>query len=259
MVVFSLPSTISIRKKRIEGKGTIHILGNGPSLKNDYSAFLSSLSVSDSVMVVNLFAITALYEELKPQYYIVADPSFFAGEKNETVSALISKTEWDLQLFVPYAARKSPLICSIKENKFIHVNYLLNSPIVDGCACMNHFLYKHDMANPPYRNVLIAAIFYCIKMSFSRIIIWGADHSWHEDFIVGTDNIVYIDDKHFYGENKKFAHLNRYGNHIKMHEEFISIARALKVYHSLERFSQVYHCKIVNRSSKTFIDAFSRE
>lgn len=259
VVVFSLPSTLVIRKNRIQGKGTIHILGTGPSLKKDYSAFLSGLSESDSLMVVNLFAITDLYEELKPQYYIIADPSFFTAEKNETVSALVSKTEWNVELFIPYTARKSPLICTIKKNKFIHVNYLLNSPVFEGYDSINQFLYKHDMANPPYRNVLIAATFYCIKMRFSKIVIWGADHSWHEDLVLGNDNIVYIVDKHFYGENRKFAHLNKYGNHIKVHEEFFTIARALKVYHSLERFSRLYNCKIVNKSSKTWIDAFSRE
>lgn len=268
VVLLSLPTIIVAKKTRIVGSGCIHVLGNGPSLKNDYPELLSTLSESDSIMVVNTFGTTDLFDKLKPQFYIIVDPAFFKEKteqriielRNKTFDALISKTKWDLQLFVPYTVRKSPLLLKLEENKHIHVNYFLNIPAVDGSECVHSFLFKNGLANPPYRNVLIAAIYHCIKLKFSKIVVWGADHSWHEDFILGNDNTVYTVDKHFYSEEVKgFAHLNQYGKPIKVHEEFYSIAQALKVYHTLERFSRLYHCKIINKSSKTWIDAFSRE
>jgi hypothetical protein len=268
VVTLSLPTIITAKRSIIKGKGCINILGNGPSLKTDYPVLLSSLTEADSILVVNSFATTDLFEVLKPQYYFIVDPSFFmdknvqivADIKNATADALISKTKWKLHLFFPYKGRNSKFLQKLKENKLIEIEYFLNVPIYDGSEKVNHFLFKHNLANPPYRNVLIAAIFYSIKMNFSKIVIWGADHSWHEQIVLGKDNRVYTKDSHFYGEAEKgFVHCDIYGNPTKVHEELYNASRALMLYHNLEAFSHLYNCKIVNKSSKTWIDAFSRE
>lgn len=268
VVILHLPGLFRVRKMGIRINGRIHVLGNGPSLKDDYPALLSDLSESDSIMVVNSFACTDYFEKLKPQYYILVDPAFFIETTDERIKglqksisdALILKTQWPLHLLLSHAARKSPFVKRLMENKNIVLDFIRVVPVYDGSESLNRLFYKYDLATPPFRNVLIAAIFFCIKMSPKEIVIWGADHSWHEDLVLGRDNVLYVKDKHFYeGNPKMMAHRNKFGEPIKVHEMFTILARALKIYHVLEAFSHLYNCRIVNKSSITWIDAFVRE
>jgi hypothetical protein len=109
-------------------------------------------------------------------------------------------------------------------------------------------------------NVLISSIFMGIKMKFSKIYLWGADHSWLEDFILGKDNHMYTYDRHFFNTDEKcFVHCKSDGTPVKVYEEFFTLSNTFKIYHSLESFSKKMGIKIINLSSKTWIDAFERK
>jgi hypothetical protein len=91
---------------------SIQVLGNGPSLKDDIPKILAKRE-NAAVMVVNTFASTDLFEQLKPEYYVLVDPAFFSPSKRERIKkvqettsyALIEKTKWEMNLFVPYSAK----------------------------------------------------------------------------------------------------------------------------------------------------------
>jgi hypothetical protein len=245
----------------------IQILGNGPSLKNDISEIISKRKES-AMMVVNSFAINDLYETLKPDYYIIVDPSFFRKSSLEriknlqinTINALSRKTNWELYLFLPISAKKSIFYKTLKsENYLIKFVFFKNIPVINGDQKLKDFLFKYKLANPLYMNVLIAAIFQSIKMDFSKIYLWGADHSWHEDFILGKDNYLYTLDRHFFNVDEKcFVHCKSDGTPVKVYEEFFTLSNTFKIYHSIESFSKKMGIKIINLSSKTWIDAFER-
>lgn len=249
---------------------SIQILGNGPSLKDDIPKVLE-MRENSAVMVVNSFAATELYEQLKPEYYVIVDPAFFSPPKKEriqkiqetTSNALIEKTKWEMNLFVPYSSKKSVFIEIIKkENKLIKIIFFKNIPVIGGSNKLNSSFFKYSLANPLFQNVLIAGLFTSLKMQFKTIILWGADHSWHENFVLGKNNHVYTPDKHFYesGETStSVIHCKSDGTPLKVHEEFFILSRAFKIYHSLQFFANKKQIKIVNHSSKTWIDAFIRE
>ena len=66
IVFINLPRNIfkRVNFKALKNGQCIHILGNGPSLKDDISTILNELSESDSVMVVNTFAIAVYMKRL---------------------------------------------------------------------------------------------------------------------------------------------------------------------------------------------------
>lgn len=245
----------------------VHILGNGPSLKLDYDKIKLVINEGTSLMAVNSFACTELYEEFKPDLYIIVDPAFFRASDNSRIinlqnnisNALKNKTKWPLTLFLPETAHKSKFTKIIRGNRNIEIKFILNIPTIGGFQKVNNFLFKFNLANPIYQNVLIAAIFTCIKLLYTNIYIWGADHSWHENYSIGKDNFIHTPDVHFYNENKtNFVLLNQNGKPITVHQEFESLSRTFKVYHSLESFSKINKCKITNMSSYSWIDAFVR-
>jgi hypothetical protein len=247
----------------------IQILGTGPSLNEDISQIVAKRK-NTSLMAVNSFAGNDLFLKLKPDYYIIVDPMAFLPSTDErikkfqesTIKALIDNTKWEMNFLVPFSAKKSYFMNKIQgRNSFITISYIKNIPIIGGSQRINNFLFTNNMANPSYQNVLIAAIFTSLKMNFNKIIIWGADHSWHENYELSKANYIHRMDKHFSDEHDKGNLIilkKTNGSPVKVHEEFLNISNVLKVYHSLESFSRKLDCKIINLSSKTWIDAFVR-
>jgi hypothetical protein len=111
-------------------------------------------------------------------------------------------------------------------------------------------------------NVLINAIFLAINMGYKEIFLVGADHSWHEDIFVGTDNQVFRKGVYFYSddnpsfipafkgpeENKKF----------KMHELFRLISLVFEGHQEMAEYAKFSGAKVYNVSKKSYIDAYER-
>ena len=82
------------------------VLGNGPSL-NDTVADHSDFLASRRLLAVNFAANTPLFRQLKPDYYVLADPHFFNPQGNPAVAALwdaIASADWRMTLMVPVKA-----------------------------------------------------------------------------------------------------------------------------------------------------------
>ena len=245
----------------------IQILGNGPSLNEDISQIVAKRK-NTSLMAVNGFASTDLFVKLKPDYYTIVDPMVFSPSADErlkkfqesTIKALIDNTKWEMNFFVPFSAKKSYFINKLEDrNSFIRISYIKNIPIIGGLQRINSFLFASNMANPSYQNVLIAAISTSLKMHFNKIILWGADHSWYENYVLGKDNYIYRNDKHFNNKSTLIKLSKSDGSPTKLHEEFFNMSQVMKTYEILETVSIIKKCKIVNLSSKTFIGAFDRQ
>ena len=221
-------------------------------------------------MAVNGFAATDLFHKLKPDYYIIVDPMVFLPSADErlkkfqesTINALIDNTKWEMKILVPFSAKRSYFINKLEgNNSHIKIIYLKNIQVIGGSQRLNNFFFSHNLANPFYMTVLINAIFSGLKMGFNKIIVWGADHSWHENYELGKNNYIHRMDKHFSDKNEAgnlIVLKKQDGSPVKVHEEFLNISNVLKVYHSLESFSRKLNCRIINLSSKTWIDAFVR-
>jgi len=261
--------TIFQRNRFPKGEEYIQIIGNGPSLNDDLPKIFET-SKSCETLVVNTFANSDLFDELKPRYYVIVDPYFFFPENRQrhieiqkkTIESLIAKTSWELNLLIPANAVNSVIVKQLKlRNTNIKVIPIKNIPTIGGFKFLNQFFFKLNLANPFFANVLVAAIFFCIKMNFKNILIWGADHSWHHDFYLGKDNILYTPERHFFDKDKKIGipYTNEAGVPMRFDEVLLMLARGFREYHMIRKYADSLKVNIANLSSNTWVDAFNRE
>lgn len=258
-------SKFSIRMPKAHNESCI-ILGNGPSLKtslkNNPSAF-----TTHPLVCVNSFSTTEEYLLLKPQYYVILDFAFWLNDDKvilDTIEALKTKTTWPLHLFVPRLASKSKRFKTLcDENKNIHLTYF-NYSVFNGFPSIAHFFYRKNLAMPQSQNVLVAAIFLSINIGFKKMILVGADHTWHQTLHVNDNNILCFKDAHFYENEEKANYIPfKKGAHLtetfRMHEIMTTLGKTFYGYEVLKKYADNCGVDIYNASEVSFIDAFERK
>ncbi len=244
------------------------ILANGPSLKADlenYPAFF----IGKQLLCVNQFVLSNEYDRLKPQYYILLDIGYFAektiprvAEVRELIKKeLISKTTWPITLFCPAEGRGSLFHRELVSSGIPITFAFMNRTVVDGVRSIRHWLYRRQMGMPPPQNVLIGALMAGLACDFSRIVILGADHSWHQGLEIGEDGKLVSAENHFY-DKKPWKVAIQHPETLQratIHDYFFNLYRTFRSYHLIEEFAKSRNVKIINASSVTFIDAFDRK
>lgn len=245
------------------------IFGNGPSLK-DVIDEVPRIRQGRDLFCVNYLALSELYSRLKPSHYVLVDPFLWIDDipapDHETREKLFARfaesTNWPMVLLVPREIKRG---CNWARRAFFANNnilpYYFNRVPIDGYQWFRHFCYRHNIGMPPPHNVLIAAIFQAINIGYKKIYLFGSDHSWHEQIIVGPDNILYTKQEHFYDSKIVLVPIDKTekGQFFKIHEAFHGWSSVFWCYHLLEHYSTSVGVKIYNSSSKSYIDAFERK
>jgi len=251
--------------------GECVLLGNGPSLTQslkDHPEFINNRML----FCVNFFAVSQLYEQLKPSFYIIAAPEIgMKGVRTSIIEkyadlflTISQKTEWPVWLYLPFSVRKSDffkntIIKQLSRNPNIKVCFFNNTP-VEGYWCFCSFLFRLNLGMPRPHNVLIPSIFLAINLSFSKIYLLGADHSWLKEIYVDENNDVMIRQKHFYDhDNPEPKPMRKKGqDNRKLHEVLIKFVYAFEGYFILEKYARSRNVKIINATPGSYIDAFER-
>lgn len=235
----------------------IIVMGNGPSLSQTIEQYSDLLRSTDS-MAVNFAANAEEFTQLKPKYYILADPHFFTNREDVNVARLydnLSKVDWPMTLLLPTATRhNTPAI----DNSNITIQYY-NAVGAEGFRWLTDIAYKSKRAMPRPRNVLIPAIMTSIQMGYKEIYVVGADHSWTKTLSVDNDNNVVSIQPHFYKEDTREIQRIRkeYLNH-PLHSVLQSMVLAFRAYHLIDDYARRHSISIVNATPESFIDAFTR-
>ncbi len=241
------------------------VLGNGPSLKQSLEKHIDFFK-KHSLICVNSFSITEEYVILKPSHYVILDSGFWKSEAEtiiESLNAIKTKTSWEINLFVPQMAAKSGRFEQLcKENKNIKLHYF-NYTVFKGFENIAHYFYSKNLAMPQAQNVLVASLFLGINMGFQKIILVGADHTWHQTLHLNDKNEVCVKHTHFYEQEEKLNYVPFYkGAHSKeifrMDELFFTWAKVFWGYLMLNDYAKKQKVKILNASEISFIDAFER-
>lgn len=247
-------------------RGRAFVLGNGPSLANERPFLLKEFRGQD-FFCVNYFANSDLYTDLRPKYYILADPGFWKPDvsgkllesRNLLINNIKSRTNWPLTIFVPFEAED--VFCSaFRSQSEIQISFFNNVPLY-GRIRVVHELYRFGLGCPQVQNVLIAALFMAIQEGYKEIILLGADHSWHETLVLDRLNKVCLKDKHFYNQEARLVPFSigcGESRTFTMSEAFYAIGRMFEGYRKLESYSKHVGAKILNASSITYVDAFER-
>ena len=254
-VLQSRPATAG--REKPEGERLI-IMANGPSLATTIAEH-RDLLLSAPTLAVNFAAMTPEFRELRPRYYVLADPYFFADNSTDAnlakLRAGLKAVDWPMTLLVPVrfaaAARRLYPCCAMRT---------FNAVGMEGFAPLVHFLYRKGAGMPRPRNVLIPSIMLGMAMGYREIIITGADHSWMQTLSVTDDNEVVSIQPHFYkdGEDEKARVRHDYRNY-RLHQIVESFAVAFKSYHDIAAYAARRGVKIINATPGSFIDAFERK
>lgn len=251
--------------KKTDGD-TVLILGNGPSLSVNLSRDMSILE-KNPVLCVNGFALSEAYELLKPVYYVLADDAFWADELPErtqnfvdsTLDTIINKTRWSMTLFLPIKGVR--VLRKRKSELFTHPFIIVqeyNSSVLRGFKCIVHVLLQSNMGLLSRQNVLVPSLLLAVNMGYKRIILLGADHSWHRNLFVANDNRLYLKDEHFYKDENNLVPVMLGNRPSRIYEQFDSMAKTLRLYWEVADYMQRKKSVIINASETSFIDAFPR-
>lgn len=234
------------------------VLGNGPSL-NDTVADHSDFLASRRLLAVNFAANTPLFRQLKPDYYVLADPHFFNPQGNPAVTALwdaIASADWRMTLMVPVKAAVPDRVAS---NVNVSVERYNLTP-VEGCRWLNHALFRAGLGMPRPRNVLIPSLMLAIAAGFKTVYVAGADHSWMKTISVDDDNHVVSIQPHFYKDSdNEHARVRKDYMNYPLHQIVYSFYVAFRSYHTLQAYAKSRGVSIYNITPGSFIDAFPRK
>lgn len=244
------------RKERLR---PLLIMGNGPSLSDtiaSHGGYITSGKVDS--MAVNFAANTPEFASLKPKYYILADPHFFANTDDANVNRLlrnISAIDWPMTLFLPFSARKD---CPLNTTQYLSIEYY-NAIGIEGFGALQWLAFDRRRGMPRPRNVLIPAIMTGIGMGYREIYITGADHTWTATLNVDDENHVISQQPHYYKEDDKEEKRIR-TEYLKypLHSILYSFYLAFKAYHIIEEYARRRGIKIYNATPGSMIDAFER-
>lgn len=242
------------------------VLANGPSLKTSLEKH-PELFKQYPLICVNTFAVTAEFESLKPQYYVMLDP-FLWDIKNEsnlkTFKNLEEKTTWKLHLLIPQHAINNSIFQDLKKKNSNIVLTPFNYTVFKGFPSIAHWFYNKNLAMPQSLNVTITALFLGVNLGYKEIYLVGADHTWHENLHMSDENILHTKVTHFYENDSEIKLVPYYISGIaengtrKAHEFFDIWSRTFYGYQLINDYAVNHNCTILNASEVSFIDAFKR-
>ncbi|MBO7484710.1 MAG: hypothetical protein J6T84_01445 [Spirochaetaceae bacterium] len=248
------------------------VMGNGPSLTKSIEKYNKEIIKYDCI-VVNYFCESEYYKELKPKYYLLADPVFFGKletyvdwQRNKImgfIKSLILTTTWDINLIVPNFAIGSRFIEEIKKNSFIHLYYYIPYDLVQYNDNNKFLLWDKNLIAPPSHNCLNTCVWMGIFFRYRETYIIGADSNWLERIHINQEtNELYITDSYFYGSkiNKEYKNSSEtIPSSLTLAEELLNESIAFNNYSELNNYADYAGVKVYNASEYSLIDTFERK
>jgi hypothetical protein len=242
----------------------IAIFASGPSLIRDINK--NDLN-NHEIMSVNKFCNNALFTEYKPKYHVLVDPGFFnmdlsqdnlEQEKEQMIYNLNERTDWSLQLFIPKYYKNSTFIKRI-TNPNVKIICFNNIPLIGGSKRLKIKLFKMQLGNPIFQNVLICGIFISVQLGCKKIKLLGADHNWIREIVIDDHNRVLLNDKHISEkDNNSISLKNNLGEDLKFAEYIKRFYITLNEYYIINDYAFKQNCEIINTTKNSYIDAFKR-
>jgi hypothetical protein len=244
-----------------KNKEELLILANGPSLT--YTVENSKAFVTTkTLLVVNFFAISPIFDKVCPELYLIADPLFWIVPEKCVLlfKTLADKVTWSMSFFIPaHACKNKEWQPMISGNPNIHV-YTYNTTPIEGFQRFCNFVFRKGWGVPRPHNVLIPSIAIALRLPFRKIYLAGADHSWLSEITVTDNNVVLMNQKHFYDQNKSQPAIVLQENlksaplYIILYHMYI----AFKSYFVLESYARRLGKEIINITPMSYIDAFKK-
>ena len=167
-----------------------------------------------------------------------------------------------MSLFMPYGRRSHQKYNSeFKGGNVVLKTY--NAFNFQGYDKAAYYLYKKQLAMPLVQNVLVAAIMLGLQMEYDVVELYGVEHSWTKHLFVGDDNIVYLDNPHFFDKEKSVPKPIKEIQHTDDFPMWLALECYMKMFKSYSIIRDYVNktnlqTKIINKTPESFIDAFVR-
>jgi len=250
--IFFQKSDVKFRKKT---KGTINILGNGPSA---HVTYLMSREGNEKIMCLNYFALTNEFQNYRPESYALLDSWFFLSgdEKNRSLMNVLNSVSWDMQLFIP--AKYKNIMRKLISNKNINIKSLRVNHL-PGDSRWVYGLYLKNLATPKFQNVVVACIYISLNRGFSKIKLHGVEASEFTNYTIDENNDVLLETQHSYGN--EIRNMSKEGL-IKKGEFWRHLsyyALMLKGFSQVSAYAKYMDSKIYNYTKGSYIDSFEKK
>lgn len=260
--------------KKVSGEGwsqdkfdkTI-VLGNGPSLKVDMDRVLKEKKQSE-VYVLNYFAVTEYFKEIKPEYYVLTDRMFWdqnannnIKNDNEKLFISLDKVSWKMNLICPESGFQ-PISKRLNNNKNIKVIKVNSVNVEFRNEKINLFALNQNIVTPHFINGLVMVLWHAIYRKRLDIEIYGADFSLFKEYYIDqVTNELSNSAPHFYKNSNAENNVSRkYPNepkkmlHTRLYQQWSSFYQM----YLLSKLAKKNKIKITNLSSNSFLDCFDR-
>lgn len=236
----------------------IYILANGPVTDN----FLQNPPLdftSSSVFCMNFGLIEKRIFQLRPKYYVVADPNVFGQDdvlaivydKYLQLVSVLNEVDWDLNLYIPYDFRSGRFTRDIK-NDSIKIQWFNRTPLKSS-KWLLLLLYRRGLGLPKAESVIIAALALSILCRPKTVKLVGVEHDWVRNLYVNENNRVYYFLKHFYKEDKE------YKSDLTISGFMLSQYRLFKSHETIRYLSDMQNVKVINMTASSLIDSYERK
>lgn len=240
--------------------GTLYILANGPSLKTELDDILLERIKSEgrNAIVVNFFASYELFKLLQPKYYCLADPTFFQKKYwTESIKKLFQilneEVDWDMTLFI--RDEGDELVRNTIKNNNIKI-VSIPSLLFEGFERKRYSSYKRGIAVPSFSNVTIMCAYVGLNMGYSKMRMYGVDHSFLQGTMVNDNNQVCQIDHHFYGD--ELVPVGNLGQSWTMARWIYDKYRTFKDHEDIRHYADYLGAEIINCTKNSWIDAYTR-
>ena len=234
------------------------VFGNGPSLNN---ILYQTIELGNAdIFVCNGFATTSNYEILKPENYVLLDPSYFDFNNKyvkervnnviETWDAIISKTTWKINLYTSVMDDAS--INFIKKKITTNITWINVLPLTFN-GNQKYKYIANGLGILGGQTVTHFSLQIALLKKYKEVFLCGVDLDWFENLNYDySNNKVFLLNKHFYDETKLyFGEIGLYKDN-NLADEFNSYYKTLNGFMELYELSKYLNIKLY-RATKSFI------
>lgn len=153
-----------------------------------------------------------------------------------------------MTLCVPYSREVKRQILITITNGNINLLYYNATNLLCDFKFVKYFCYKWQLAMPVVQNVLVASIMLGILFKYSNIELYGVEHTWTKYLFVDKDNIVYLENPHFFDKEKVVAKPVKEIQHTEEYPFYLILknyARMFESYWEIKKYISDCHIDVM--------------
>jgi len=247
-------------------KKKVLVICHGPSLKDNIE-FIKKNQSSYQIYSVNYFANTDYFPEIKPKYYLIADPVLWLTkvtsdyiDENKKLYDNLNSIQWKMTIVCPEKGYK--FIKNRIKNKFIKVEKINCSTIDFKNEKFSIFALRWNLITPTYSTAAVMALWHAILNRKKDIIIYGADFSYFKEFKVDqkTNQLSNAFPRFYKNSKAENNGLAKYPNRSQymIHERLQKCTFAFYQMYLVSRVAENLKINIINASNDSYLDCFPR-